>query len=96
MHLQHRRHESKQVQCHGAILFGKCLYGSECHYITDTQFVRIRRVMCTAMGDKGGRRPDAVRLLVVGAGKWGPEVVRAKRLVTHWQMEAQHYHIIAE
>lgn len=56
----------------------------------------MRRAMCTAMCDKEGRRPDAVRLLVVGAGKWDPEVVRAKRLVKHWQTEAAHYCITDE
>lgn len=80
----------------GGIPSGKCLYGAECHYITEWQFVRTRRAMCTAMGDKEGRRPAAVRLLVVGAGKWGPEVVRAKRIVKHWHKEAAKYCITDE
>lgn len=79
----------------GAILFGKCLYGEECYYITERQFICMRRAMCTAMGDKDGRRPDAVRLLVV-AGKWDPEAVRAKRLVQHWQREVPQYGITDE
>lgn len=74
---------------------GRC-NGSECHYITEKQFVNMRRVMCTAMGDNHGRRPDAVRFLVVGAGKWYPKVVRTKRMVKRWQKEAAHYTITPE
>lgn len=55
----------------GAILFGKCLYGSEWHYITGSQIFSTRRAMCMAMSDKEGRRPDSVGLLVIGAGKHG-------------------------
>lgn len=75
----------------GATLFGNCLYGSEYHYITERQFTNMRRVMCTALGDKEDRRPDSGRLFVVGAGEWDPEVARAKRLVKHWQKEANHH-----
>lgn len=46
--------------------------------------------------DARGRRPDAVRLLIVVAGKWDPEVVRSRRLVKHWQKEAAHHNITPE
>lgn len=84
---------TKGTQSMASIPSEKCLYGAECHYITERQFRGLHRVMCTAMGDKEGRRPDAVRLLVFGAGKWDPEVARAKRLVKHWQKEGPHYAI---
>lgn len=89
---------SQQASCDvaGALLFGRCLYGAECHYITDNQFAHMRRVICIANGDAEGRRSDGVRLLVIGAGKWDPEVVRMKRLVRHWQKEALHYDIVTE
>lgn len=31
----------------------------------------------------------------MGAGKWGPEVVRVKRMVRHWRREVGHYGIEA-
>lgn len=74
----------------------KYLYGAACHYTTEKQFAEMRRVMCTAMGDKEGRRPDSVRLLVEGGGKCDPEVLRMKRLVNHWQTEATFYAITTE
>lgn len=80
----------------GAILFGKCLYGAECHYSTERQCIRMPQAMCTAMGDKDGRRPDAGRLFVVGAGKRDPEVVRAKRLGKHWNEDASQHGITGE
>lgn len=64
-----------------SVLFGRCLYGTEGHYITDKKFKAMRRFMCTAMGHEEARRPDWVGLLVYGGGRWGPEVVRVKRLV---------------
>lgn len=47
----------------------------------------MRRVMCIATGDGDGRRPGGVRQLVIGRGKWEPEVARAKGMVKHWQAE---------
>lgn len=38
--------------------------------ITEKHFVSMRRVMCTAMGDKEWRGPDTIHLLAVGAGNW--------------------------
>lgn len=52
-----------------SVLYGQCLYGAECHYIIKRQTQRMRRIMCTAMGDAQGRRPDSVRLLVESGGK---------------------------
>lgn len=45
-----------------AVLFGKCLCGSEYHYITERQIVSMRRAKCAAMGDKEGRRLDSVSM----------------------------------
>lgn len=51
------------------------------------------RVVCTTMVDAEGRRPDSVRLVVVGGGKWDPEVFRMRRLVKRWQKETVMYAI---
>lgn len=54
----------------------------------ERQFARMRRVMCTAMGDGNGRPPDSERLLAAASGKWEPQVVCVKRTLEHWQAEA--------
>lgn len=33
-----------------SVVYGRCLYGSECHYITKRQTHQMRRTMCTATG----------------------------------------------
>lgn len=71
-----------------SVLFGWCLYGPECHYTAQKKRKAMWRVMGTAMGDAEGRRPDGVRLLFCGGGRWDPEVVRVKRLVKQWQAES--------
>lgn len=65
-------------------LYGRCLSGAECHYITKRQTQKLRHIMCTAMGDAHGRRPDSVRLLVEVGGTWEPGLARIKRRVKHW------------
>lgn len=35
----------------GAVHFGRCPYGAECHYMTERQFATMRMVMYFAMGD---------------------------------------------
>lgn len=72
------RNTSGTVEQHCAMMasvpYGRRLYGEECHYITEEQVKTMRRVMCTAMGDTEGRRPDGVRQLVYGSSKWGPRL----------------------
>lgn len=48
--------ESKQLRCNmmGSTLFGRCLYGSQCHCITDREFAQLQQVMCAAMCDGDG------------------------------------------
>lgn len=65
---------------------------SEVHYTTK-QSEKMRRVMCAAIGDGNGRRPDRVRLLVIGGGKREPEVARAKLMVQHGQAEVEGFAI---
>lgn len=76
-----------------SVLHGRCMYGSGCHYITKRQTQQMRRIMCTAMDDEHGRRPDSIRLLAERKGKWEPEIVRIKRMIKHWQSEERQYHI---
>lgn len=71
----------------GSVLCGRRLYGAECCYITERQFAHMRRILCTAMGDSEGRRPDSVRLLATAGGKWGPDVARINRMIQDWVME---------
>lgn len=37
-----------------SVLYGKCLYGSGCHYINRKRTRRMRRIMCKAIGDEHG------------------------------------------
>lgn len=53
----------------------------------------MRRIMCVAMGDANSSRPDAFRPLVEAQGKREPEIVRAQRMVEHWQKEYTGYDI---
>lgn len=78
---------AQRARCNIAapLIFGRCCYGADCHYITARQFSE------HVLG--GGRRPDSVRLLAVGGGKGDPEMVRMKRPVKHWQKEAEVYTI---
>lgn len=69
-----------------SVLYGICLYGSECHYITTRQTHRMR-IMRRAMGDEHGRRPGGLRFFVDHKGKLEPEIVRAKRMIKHWKTE---------
>lgn len=75
------------------VLYGRCLYSAECHYITKHQTQRMRRVMCTAMGDAQGRTPNSVRLPAESGGKWEPDPVRIKRIVKHGQNEVAVYEV---
>ena len=42
-----------------AILYGKCLYGQEAHFLTARHFKNMRSVMCTALGERATHRPRA-------------------------------------
>lgn len=53
----------------------------------------MRRVLCAAMGEGDDKRPDGVRLLVVGSGKWTPEAVRVKSMVKNWKVEVRGYEV---
>lgn len=65
-------------------------------YVTNRQAKQMRCIMCGAMGDGHNRRPEAVRLLAESRGKWDPELVRAKRMVKHWQNKYTEYTVPQE
>ena len=67
-----------------AIVYGRCLYGQEAHFITARHFQKMRGIMCTALGDRHAHRPQQPLLLHLAGGKFEPEVVRMNRLVRHW------------
>ena len=69
----------------GAIIFGRCLYGHESHYITQRHFQQMRQHMRTSMGAPRGQRNGALYLLTHQNGRHNPEMVRARRLLTFWQ-----------
>lgn len=58
---------AQRVRAHmmASVLYGRCLYGAESHYIAKRQAQKMRRIMRKDMGDAHSRRPDAVRLLTV-------------------------------
>lgn len=45
----------------GAVFYSSCLYCTECHCTMKRQTQLMRRIMCTAMEDGQGRRPDGIR-----------------------------------
>ena len=67
-----------------AIVYGRCLYGQEAHFLTARHFQKMRSIMCKALGDKHAHRPQQPLLLHLAGGKFEPEVVRMNRLVRHW------------
>ena len=67
-----------------AIVFGRCLYGHESHYITQRHFQQMRQHMLTSMGIPRGTRNGSIYLLVFHNGRFDPEYVRARRLLTFW------------
>lgn len=73
-----------------SVLYGRCLYGAECHCITKRNAAYAAH-HAHSHGDAQGRRPDSGRLLVESGGNWETELVRIKRMVKHWQHEVAGY-----
>ena len=67
-----------------AIVYGRCLYGQEAHFLTAKHFQKMRSIMCTALGERHAHRPQQPLLLHLAGGKLDPEVVRVMRLTRHW------------
>ena len=67
-----------------AIVYGRCLYGQEAHFLTARHFQKMRSIMCMALGEQHAHRPKQPLLLHLASGKYEPEVVRVNRLIRHW------------
>ena len=76
-----------------AILYGKCLYGQESHYLTQRHFHTMRGLMTLSMGLPRGQRRSGVFLLNFHNGAYDPEVVRGKRLTKFWIRYLRDHHI---
>ena len=67
-----------------AIIYGKCLYGQESHYLTRCHFQQLRNHVVASMGVPKGQRQSRTYLLNFLDGKFDPEIVRASRLIKVW------------
>ena len=83
----------KKANIAAAVIFGKCLYGQEVHYITQKHYDKLSSLMVTAMGEKYTRRPKTPFLLHTSEGKYEPSVCRIGRLVRHWVKHVETYNI---
>ena len=84
---------NKKANIAAAVIFGKCFYGQEVHYITQKHYDKLSTLMVTAMGEKYMRRPRLPFLLHTAEGRYEPSVCRVGRLVRHWVKHAESYKI---
>ena len=75
--------EKKGVMA-AAVIFGKCLYGQETHYLTSKHFTKLRSLLVGSMGEKYKTRPRKPFLLHTAGGKFDPETARMGRLTAYW------------
>jgi hypothetical protein len=79
----------RKLHMSAALLFGKCLYGEETHFLTQKQFCTMRTLLSLSMGKGLEHRSPGPVLLLVQGGKFEPEVAKMCRLTRHWEQEHQ-------
>jgi hypothetical protein len=79
-----------------AVLYGKCLYGGEVHFITNAHFKGMRDVLKASMGKEVTNRDCQPVLLLHKKGKHDPETARIVRLIRHWIKEHDYFEIPQE
>ena len=85
---------NKKANIAAAVIFGKCFYGQEVHYITQKHYDKVGQ----PHGHRHGREVHAPSqrrpsLLHTAEGKYEPSVCRVGRLVRHWVKHADSYNI---
>ena len=85
--------KNKKASMAAAVLYGKCFYGQEVHYITQKHYEKLRTLMVAAMGENYTRRPRLPLLLHTAEGRFEPSVCRVGRLVRHWVKQGESYNV---
>ena len=62
----------RQATMAAAIVYGKCLYGQEAHFLTAKHFQKMRSIMCMALGERHAHRPQQPLLLHLAGGRLDP------------------------
>ena len=75
---------NRRLHIASSIIFGKCLYGHETHYLTRRHYQQMRGLLARAAGISRGQRNAGLYLLTYRDGRYDPEVVRVVRLATCW------------
>ena len=83
----------KKASMAAAVVYGKCFYGQEAHYITQKHYDKLSSLMVTAMGERYTRRPKTPLLLHVREGKFEPSLSRVGRLIRHWAKYGETYEV---
>ena len=84
---------TKKASMATAVVYGKCSYGQEAHYITQKHYDKLSSLLVTAMGERYTRRPEAPLLLHVDEGKFEPSLSRVGRLIRHWAKYGETYEV---